>query len=338
VVLQLSGGEPTRHPELLELVAAAKKLFPAVQLNTNGLRLANEPALAEKLAKNGLNWVFLQFDSLTDPVYRVLRGRPLQAQKVAAVAACQKAHLPVILVPTVVKGLNDQELGQIVDWAKAQPIVRGVHIQPMTQAGRNNLTDPERRLTIPEILQALETGTEGRIQAKDARPPGCEHERCSFHFRFRRQADGALTPWVPQAPLSQLVPRSLESEGLKMGPTVAPQVELTVDDAALNQQKAVEILIHSWGPGEPSPAPPHPGPTIPMARKKAPSLDDFLAQARRETFSVTGMAFQDGQTLDLQRLKSCCVHVYQEPGRLIPFCAMNLTSTTGQTLHRKRPC
>ncbi|MDR2422168.1 MAG: radical SAM protein, partial [Deltaproteobacteria bacterium] len=186
VVLQLSGGEPTLYPELPKLVAEAAKLFPAVQLNTNGLRLAKDPNLAKALALNGLSWVFLQFDGVTDGVYESLRGQPLFAQKKAAIAACESAGLSVVLVPTAVKGLNDRELGPIVDYARSEPIVRGVHVQPMTQAGRHHLSGPQFRLTIPEAIRAISDGATAHIRPEWAFPPGCEHERCSFHLRFRR--------------------------------------------------------------------------------------------------------------------------------------------------------
>jgi uncharacterized radical SAM superfamily Fe-S cluster-containing enzyme len=74
-----------------------------------------------------------------------------------------------------------------------------------------------------------------------------------------------------------------------------------------------------------------------MAKAPAQSLDAFLERAKRETFSLTGMAFQDRHNLDLARLKGCCVHIYQEPAKLIPFCAMNLTAANGDSFYRKGP-
>ncbi|MDR1577252.1 MAG: radical SAM protein [Deltaproteobacteria bacterium] len=346
VVLQISGGEPTLHPNLPELVAQAAKLFPAVQLNTNGLTLAQNPQLAQTLADQGLSWVFLQFDGLDDQIYQILRGRPLMKFKLAAIQACQAANLAVVLTPTVAKGVNDHQLGALVDFARARPIIRGAHIQPMTQAGRYHLNGPNFRLTIPEILRALNEQTGGLIKPEQAFPPGCEHERCSFHLRFRRLDDGSLIPRAPKA------------DDCGCGPLGCSPKTTTIacppEETDGNRLKAVDIIIQSWkadaAPASdlcPEPlekAQAHPVSLdrkkplelkIPMAKPKSLTLDDFLAQTKRETFSVTGMAFQDAYNMDLARLKGCCVHIYQAPHRLIPFCAMNLTSANGQSLYRK---
>ncbi|MDR1086468.1 MAG: radical SAM protein [Deltaproteobacteria bacterium] len=356
IVLQISGGEPTLHPQLPELVEEASKLFPAVQLNTNGLRLASQSGLAKNLAKNGLSWVFLQFDGMSDWVFQALRGQPLISRKMAAVAACEEADLSVVLVPTTAKGLNDRELGPIVNWARSKPIVRGVHIQPMTQTGRNHLIGPEYRMTIPEILKALSDQTDGLLKPEQAFPPGCEHERCSFHLRFRRLDDGQLIPQVPRADDCCCGPGGCPP---KFSNEASPP-----EETDSNRTKAVEIIIKSWGnSGQVNPSEKIKGQEsessdpvnlsqnsnnqgagnngsggglkLPMAKKKPMSLDDFLAQARKETFSVTGMAFQDSSNMDLARLKGCCVHIFRAPDRLIPFCAMNLTSSSGRYLYRK---
>ncbi|MDL2259824.1 radical SAM protein, partial [Deltaproteobacteria bacterium OttesenSCG-928-K17] len=195
VVLQLSGGEPTLHPGLIELTAEAARLFPGVQLNTNGLALAENQALADGLAQAGLSWVFLQFDGLCEKTYEIIRGRPLLEIKKAAIEACARAALPVVLVPTVAAGVNDGELGDIVRFAVSQaPTVRGVHLQPMTASGRNSLPGAAHRLTLPEVLTLLEKQTGGLIEAARAFPPSCEHERCSFHLRYRRTESGGLIP------------------------------------------------------------------------------------------------------------------------------------------------
>ncbi|MDL2227148.1 radical SAM protein [Deltaproteobacteria bacterium OttesenSCG-928-M10] len=315
VVLQLSGGEPTLHPHLVDLVRAGAKIFPAVQLNTNGLKLAEDPALAQKLAEAGLAWVFLQFDGISGRSFEIMRGRPLLAPKMAAIEACDKAGLAVVLVPTVAAGVNDHELGGLVRLALGLPIVRGVHIQPMTSAGRNSLPGAGHRLTLPEVLVKLAGQTGGLISPEHAFPPGCEHERCSFHLRYRRTDDGGLIP------LSGGNNCGCKTTGKATSP----------EDTAEARGRAVEVILKSWK------APPSPRPLIPMAgglKPAAEAFDDFIAKARRETFSVTCMAFQDAWTVDLARLRGCCVHVFQPPRRLVPFCAMNLTRADGRPLHR----
>ncbi|MDR1051019.1 MAG: radical SAM protein [Deltaproteobacteria bacterium] len=334
VVLQISGGEPTLHPRLTDLVRAAAKLFPAVQLNTNGLRLAADPDLAVRLKEAGLGWVFLQFDSLDDETLKILRGRALKKEKIRAVDNLERAGLPAVLVPTVARGVNDMELGGLVRFGVARPMVRGLHFQPMTTSGRNSLGGAERRLTLPELLRGLCAQTPGLDMGR-AFPPGCEHERCSFHLRFRRLPDGTL------------VPRPGGGESACCCSPGAPpkttQVPSDPGETAAGRDRAVDIILRSWSPGgvgqgaEPgreNPGAPGPTPLIPMAKKAPDAFDEFLDKAARESFSLTAMAFQDVWTADLARLRGCCVHVFSPPDRFVPFCAMNLTSADGRALYR----
>ncbi|MDR2387757.1 MAG: radical SAM protein [Deltaproteobacteria bacterium] len=320
VVLQLSGGEPTEHPGLLEIVARAAKLFPAVQLNTNGLRLAQEAQLARELKERGLGWVFLQFDSLKDRNLRAIRGRPLLKEKLQALDNLEKAQLPTVLVPTLVKGLNDQELGDLVKLAISRPWVRGLHFQPMTNSGRNGFEAASSRLTLPELLGELGRQTDNLVEPSLAFPPGCEHERCSFHLRFRRLADGTLIARPGQP----------SQEGPAKPPKTTQQPSVPAETQA-SRDRAVDIILRSWsaGPG------PGSGLALPMASRPPDAFDQFLAQAAREAFSLTAMAFQDVWTVDLARLRGCCVQVFNPPKAFVPLCAMNLTSAQGLPLYRR---
>lgn len=303
VVLQLSGGEPTMRQDLPEIIALARKVgFAHVQLNTNGLRL-NRPGYSESLAKAGLGWVFLQFDGVSDEVYQTLRGRPLLEAKLAAVRAASDAGLGVVLVATVVPGVNDGQLGALVQLAASLlPRVRGVHLQPVSYFGRYpEGVDDSARITLPELIAGLEAQSSGLLRAVDFQPPGCEHERCSFHGNFRVEADGRFTALSPAACCC--------SAG---GESAA--------------QDAANLVARQWS-------------AVPLASAQAPggglgSMDEFLARTRGRTMTVTAMAFQDAWTLDLERLSGCCVHVAAPDGRMVPFCAWNLTARDGRPLHR----
>lgn len=347
VVLQLSGGEPTLHPRLAEIVAEAARLFPAVQLNTNGLRLAEEPELALRLAQSGLSWVFLQFDGVSDRVFNILRGRPLLDKKLAAVEACAQASLPVILVPTLAAGVNSGELGELLRLAVSLPIVRGLHLQPMTFSGRNALSGPEYRLTLPETLRLLEEQGAGQVRAEHALPPGCEHERCSFHLRYRRLDKARLLPRPGLDPLC--APGCACNAALPNVPhaPAAPDVAETREE---NSHRAVRIILKSWKApdgGIPLPmaapdagrkaednAPPCDARSECAAYAEHDAFDEFLERAQKESFSITCMAFQDARNLELERLRNCCVQVFRPPDALIPFCAMNLSAADGRPLYR----
>jgi len=302
--IQLSGGEPTVRDDLPDVIRLAKsKGFPFVQLNTNGLRIGREKGYAMELAEAGLDSVFLQFDGLTDDVYQTLRGRPLIDLKLAALRALAEAGIGVVLVPTIIPEVNDHSLGAIIELAaENSPNVRGVHFQPVSYFGRyaESPTDAER-ITLPELMRLLEKQTGGALQATHFMPPGCEHSHCSFHANYMVREDGRL--------------QKLSAEG-KCGCQPRPASE--------GADKAKAFVKRQWAAPEK---------ILPMA--DAPdALDAFISRAATHTLAVSAMAFQDAWTLDLERLKGCCIHEVSPDGRLIPFCAYNLTSMDGETLYR----
>lgn len=328
IILQLSGGEPTLYPHLPELISLARTLFPAVQLNTNGLLLAQQPEYAARLQQAGLSWVFLQFDGTHDTIFTALRGQPLLAVKRRAIDHCAAAGLPVVLVPTLVGGVNDADLGNLLRLALSlRPAVRGLHLQPMTPSGRTVFCENRHRLTLPEVLTALCAQSEGQIQPEHALPPGCEHELCSFHCRYRVDDAGRLHP--------------LRIEN-SCCPTPLPIHE--GQEGHEGAGRAVETVLRVWGGShfsgtDASGQAAHALQVKPEAPHAVDAFDAFIAKAQQQTFSVTCMAFQDAATLDLQRLQGCCVHVFASSAtgnKLIPFCACNLTRTDGSPLYRTK--
>lgn len=189
VLLQLSGGEPTLRDDLPRLVRFAKDAgCSCVQLNTNGLRLAREPDYAARLAEAGLDIVFLQFDGTDDGVYETLRGAPLLEAKTEAIRVCDALRLGVTLVPTVVPGVNDHALGEIVRFAADHvPAVRGVHFQPVSYFGRAEAA-PEARYTLDRLMADL-TAQAG-IPADVFLPSRCDHPLCGFHAAFLLEENG----------------------------------------------------------------------------------------------------------------------------------------------------
>src|SRR5581483_1473470 len=157
-VVQISGGEPTIHPDFFAILDAAKRRpIRHLMVNTNGLRIAREPDFAARLAAYQPGFeVYLQFDSLRDEVHEVLRGARLGEIRRRALEALNANDISTTLVVTVKKGLNDHELGEIVEFALAQPCLRGVTFQPIQAAGRLENYDPARdRLTLTEVRRRI---------------------------------------------------------------------------------------------------------------------------------------------------------------------------------------
>ena len=309
--IQLSGGEPTLRDDLPEVIAQGRRLgFSYFQLNTHGLRLASQPVYLKALKEAGLSTVFLQFDGTNDEIYRALRGRPLMASKQQAIENCAEMGIGVILVPTLVPGVNLQDIGSIVHFAMQNaPAVRGVHFQPISYFGRYPRYQGDgSRLTIPEIIRALVQQTHGLMREQAFRPPGCENALCSFHANFVILPDGQLLP----------VTRHQATSASCCQP----------EDGAQGARQARKFVTRQWIAPEPS---------LQLPVLKQPGLgewDNVLERARTHSFCVSGMAFQDAWNLDLERLRDCCIHVMSPDGQLVPFCAYNLTGSSGRSLYR----
>jgi 7,8-dihydro-6-hydroxymethylpterin dimethyltransferase len=300
-LLQLSGGEPTVRDDLPSVVAAARQAgCRFVQLNTNGIRLAEDPDYVRLLAGEGLSFVFMQFDGTDDRIYERLRGRPLYETKLAAIANCNAHNIGVTLVPTLVPGVNTDSVGDILRFAVSQaPAVRGVHFQPVSYLGRTPVLPTDgSRLTLDELLHAIETQTGGAIMADHLLPSRCDHPLCGFHGDFVVGIEGTLVP------LSRRTP-----------------IEDTCGCGSSTPEQSRMFVARRWQ---------RPSPLSPATASCCADLHDmgsFVARVQSHGFTVTAMAFQDAGTLDTERLRRCSLHVFDD-GRLVPFCSYYLSKWT----------
>jgi 7,8-dihydro-6-hydroxymethylpterin dimethyltransferase len=173
--LQLSGGEPAQRNDLPQIVELARRIgFDHIQINTNGIRLAQDADFARALQDAGVTDFFLQFDGVTNDVYRRIRGAALLPFKLQAIERCADLKIGVILVPTLVRNVNDDQIGAIIQLAKKwMPAVKGVHYQPMTYLGRYpDAPVNADRILLPEILAAIEHQTGGELKAENFIPAG----------------------------------------------------------------------------------------------------------------------------------------------------------------------
>lgn len=286
-LVQLSGGEPTEREDLLDLIRAAKAAgVRYVQLNSNGLRIGAEPDYARQLAEAGLSFVFMQFDGLTNSVYRILRGKDLLELKLRAIEKLGQAGLGVTLVPMLVPGVNTHEIGDILRFAvENSPAVRGVHFQPASYFHCAAQTDDAARYTLDQLMQDIETQTQGLICTEHLLPSCCDHARCGFHADFMVAPGGLL---------------QLKKKG-------ASASCCTGEDAHIKNRRFVARRSER--------------PQSVAAPASIRAMGDFLARVKTHGFTVTAMAFMDAMTLDLERLKKCSLHVYEGNGAFVPFCA-----------------
>lgn len=334
--IQLSGGEPTVRDDLSSIIVLGRAAgFAFIQLNTNGVRIAQDDAYLDALKNAGLTSIFLQFDGVDDAVYKRLRGRALLDIKLRAIQACTARGIGVVLTPTLVPGINTDAIGGILDKAiELSPGVRAVHFQPMSYFGRYFTSGEERlRLTLPELMQAIEIQSKGRIKAAHFKPPGCENARCSFHGSFLVMPGRRIMPLQGRIDGNCCSAESKEPPGSIFPPPI-PATE--------GAARAMAYVRRQWA------APAQAGERMNGGTRVAtqqnprkvgqgnlPSLDDFITRAKTHSLSVSAMAFQDAWNVDLERVRDCCIHVMSPDRRLIPFCLYNLTASDGRRLNRQ---
>jgi uncharacterized radical SAM superfamily Fe-S cluster-containing enzyme len=306
--IQLSGGEPTIRDDLPEIIRLGTDLgFTFIQVNTNGIRLGEDESYVKELKAAGLSSIYLQFDGTKNSIYRKLRGKELLEIKRAAVENCKKYGIAIILVPTLVPGVNTDNIGEIIDFAlEHTPAVRGVHFQPVSYFGRvPGIPSDEDRITLPEVMEEIEIQTGGRIKTGSFKPPGCENALCSFHGSY------------------------LLDDGKNLVSTTKRSCCCSNEKAEEGAVRAKEYVSRNWS---------YPKEHIMGDKQVSERMSDWdriLYHIHKNTFSISAMAFQDIWNLDLERLRDCCIHVVSPDGRLIPFCIYNITDFEGRYLYRR---
>ncbi|MGB0653643.1 MAG: radical SAM protein [Thermoplasmatota archaeon] len=308
--IQFSGGEPTTRDDLPELLLTAAGLgFEHMEVNSNGIRIAQEEGYAAQLKAAGATTVYLQFDGFGEDVYTATRSRSdLTPIKEAAVAACRAAGLPVILVPTVVAGVNDHQLGDIVRFALANlDVVRGINFQPVSHFGRHK--HDTGHLSLPRIHELLAEQT-GFLQADDLRQVPCCSPNCSSATMLMAIGDGQgesatampLTRFVTEEAYRDVVSAFEAKRFMDLLAGRADGVDAAVEAAACC------------------------GIDVPAG------LDALMPR----TLAVTVTGFMDADTVDVERLGQCCINVPTKEGRLVPFCGYNLTTRDGRYALREQ--
>lgn len=194
--LEFCGGEPTERDDLPLLAEYAKGLgYDYIQLNTNGIRIAEDLEYLKELKESGITTIYLGFDGFNEDTYRYTSGKSLLEYKMKAVENCREAKIAVVLVPVVIPGQNENELGRIIEYAKVNaPAVKGVFFQPISYFGQiPKIPTDEDRITIPEVLDKIEEQTGGEVKRNNFLPPVCEHPVCSFNAFFLLK-NGKLYP------------------------------------------------------------------------------------------------------------------------------------------------
>ena len=340
-VLQLSGGEPTLHPQFeLILRYAVEQPIDYVMINTNGIRLANDPQLLDLLHEHRERVeVYLQFDGLHEDAYVALRGEPLLETKLRAVERLGEAGVHITLVSTLQTGVNEDDIGAIVEFAADRPWIGGVSFQPATYSGRHALPEElEARLTFPDVIDRIACQTCDRFRASDFFPLPCAHPNChSIAYCYREGSEvHPLSRFVdPVANLDllangiafqrggarNLIEQLLGRLGCCSGGPCVPS-----DDGSTSTVGSDSLQIVETSPLE-SLA------NIPEEYREPAGrfFEKALAQklGTPDLFRVIITSFLDVYNFDVRRVKKCCTHHLLPSGHIIPFCAYNVLYRDG---------
>ncbi len=304
-VVQFSGGEPSIHPEIVAMMRAAMdRDIRHVMLNTNGKRIANDDAFLAQLAEIQPRFYF-QFDGFERETYRVIRGEPdLLPEKLRALDRLAEIGCHVVLVPAIERGVNDHEVGRIVEFGIEHPAVWGVNFQPAFHAGRFGTHDPLQRMTIPDILRLLETQTDGTFNVEDFVPVPCCFPTCNS-VTYAYVEDGAVVP------LTRLL--DVDDYLDYISNRVLPDVGVEVKDALEGlwsssvmpgSEKALRDCFLSCA-----------------ACDLSVGLD--LPKLAQSMFMIMLQDFMDPWTFNLKNLIKCCKEILLPDGKQVPFCAYN---------------
>jgi uncharacterized radical SAM superfamily Fe-S cluster-containing enzyme len=301
-ILQLSGGEPTLHPELIEIIRYAKDMgIQDVVVSTNGIRLIEE-SFAKELA-SAKPVIYLQFDSFKPRVYERLRGQDLVDIKLNAVRVCNELEMTTVLVPTIVRGLNDNEIGDIVRYGIRQKKVFSVNFQPMACTGRVDI-EQIQSMTIPEILQAVELQTNGLLEVSDFRPIPCPHPHCTA-ICYVLIDDDNVTPLTDLVDVDDYIDyakdRTLVDEGIFLDQAFR---KLFSTRAVPGTEQNIEAFCEACGM------------SVPEVLKKSVK-------------TIAVHSFMDINTYQLERAQKCCIHLIQPDGKMLPFCNYNMFHRNG---------
>src|SRR4029079_18921210 len=301
-LVQISGGEPTIHPEILKILAAARRRpIKHVMLNTNGIRIAEDPAFVDALAtlRPGFE-VYLQFDSLNDEALKDVRGAALSRIRRQALANLEARGISTTLVCTVKRGVNDHEVGDIVRHALTYTCVRGINFQPVQDAGRNEGFDPKRnRIVLSEIRRRI-VEESGVFADADMIPLPCNPASISIGYGLR---DGGtvvpLTSLVPREALLPSVPNAISFEKY---PELRKRFVdlLSLSTADTNTTERLGSLLCCL-------------PEVPMPQ----------GSGYENVFRITIVEFLYPLNFCLGNVKRSCVHFVTPEGRIVPFDTYN---------------
>jgi 7,8-dihydro-6-hydroxymethylpterin dimethyltransferase len=328
--VQLTGGEPTLRDDLLDIIKVAKEEgFEHVQLNTTGMTIAFVEGYAEKLKKAGVSTLYVSFDGTT------IKSNPKSHFEMPkTIDACRKAKLGIVLVPTLIKGVNDDDIGNIVDFALRNiDIVRGIDFQPVSFVGRMPKSQREKqRITIPGAVELIEKQTKGIIKKRDFFTIPCISSITNFVEALTNNVQYSLDNHFACGTATYVFVDEEKN-------TVLPLPEFVDVDGLFKFLKERSVAINSGKNKKVETAKLLLKLKSFIDQKKKPKglnlakllydtlvKHDYsaLGKFHQNSLFIGMMHFMDPYNYDQQRVERCDIHYAMPDGRIIPFCAFNV--------------
>lgn len=308
-VVQISGGEPTLHPQFFDILDAARaRPIKHLMINTNGIRLAQDAAFAERLAGYGPQGleVYLQFDSLRASVLKDMRGADLTRIRQQALERLNALGISTTLVVTVKRGQNDDELGEIICFGLTQHCVRGVTFQPVQEAGRTDNFGAAHRLTVSEVRRRIAEQS-GLFTLADIVPVPCNPDTLAMGYALK-------TPSGAQALTRYLDPQTLVEGSAN---TIVFERDASLKDHVF------KLFSTNHSPDSQADC-------LSALMCCLPQIAAPEGLGYENVFRVLIVQFMDATNLDIRALKKSCVHFATPEGQLIPFESYNLFYRPGR--------
>lgn len=311
-VLMLSGGEPTIHPQFAELLDIALT-YPVgrVLVNTNGLRLRQSDALVSLLAaRRSRVELFFSFSSFRPEVHERLYGKDLRMEKREALERAREAGIFTTLVPTIERGVNDDEIGDLYRYALSLENVNGLNVQPVMSAGRyEHEYAAGERMTLTDVLAQLETQTSGQLKSSDFVGLPCSHPDCAaLTYGFLDAKREKITPLPRHLDIARYL--ELFSDRISFAGLLGGAARRVWSDMThLRAGRTLRDLAVLFARGG--------------VRDLLPLIGQPDALGRR-VFRIVVKPFMDAHTYDRRRIDQCCTKILNERGEAVSFCEFNV--------------
>jgi uncharacterized radical SAM superfamily Fe-S cluster-containing enzyme len=327
-IINLTGGEPTQHPQFERLVErCAEEGIHRITISTHGLRFLKDEALLERLAKLGAR-IVLSFDSFEPEANQQMLGGKFLEGKLRVLELLEQYNVETTLLPVLARGVNDHEVGAFVKLALAKDFIRSVELHTMTFTGHNGQDfDRRGRYTTYEVLADLEAQTGGALRVADFVPSPAAHPLCYLVTYVLALGDGRWLPFPRFMPGSDL--RELLAGSLYLEPTLAMEHKLGdvinrlwAGDIACDDTDAVLVRLRE---------------VTQSVFERGLAAAERLRRAERSAKAIYVHAHMDEDTFDTDRIRQCCVGIREPDGTNVPSCAYNVLYRDRDARFAERP-